>query len=344
VAFFCSVDTMKESKDVDTLTQAQINDDVYLTATLNVTHITCCTPYDFASNNPNIQAQWASAIRAAGKSVWWRCHWNQWENDYGTTGIMTPATYISDLSTWLSTYGTILLAAGDIFDPCPEPENGLYWFSQYGAGGSGTNGTSIAAYNSFITTLRSTVQSWLSSNGYVINGPTGVETRIQSVSSFQAYTPAVLAAASLDTYVTFDIYPDAGIETASGAVAALLSQIAQIAYARPGLQLVMGEHGWDNDGGYGNNQATQNAILMAEFNALLSSYRFAGFNYWPGAPDIGSTGFCELFTGTTGAWTLRTAAGAVAAYFAAMRQTIPASAVIAGSGEALGTGSGLVLT
>jgi hypothetical protein len=319
--FIGCVDTMKESKDSETLTLAQIEDDVNLIATIpGVTHIAFATPYDFAANTPNIQQQWVSSIRAAGKKVWWRCQFNDWEGDWGTPGTMTDVGYLTALQTWLNTYGS-LMANGDIFDFCPEPNNGNFWAAVYGGSWSGVQ-IALNNYNWFIVSGISTVQNYLQSQGITVNGPNGVETRIQSQGSYFAAATSGLYNATLDTFITFDIYPDAGITNPTTATNALLAQVATIASARPSLALCFGEHGYNSDGS--TSDSVQNNVLAAEFAGLLANYPDAqAYNYWDGPPDIGSTLYTELFTGSTGAWSLRPAATQVGTYFSAMEGPAP---------------------
>lgn len=97
---FTSIDTMKESMDTDSwgLTATEIADDVNLAASLNPTYITV----DTHMNNPAYMAEWVNAVRATGKHVWFRIHWNHWEGDNGTSPDMTPSQYLSQLSTFIS--------------------------------------------------------------------------------------------------------------------------------------------------------------------------------------------------------------------------------------------------
>ena len=90
---FTSIDTMKESMDTDSwgLTATEIADDVNLAASLNPTYITV----DTHMNNPAYMAEWVNAVRATGKHVWFRIHWNHWEGDNGTSPDMTPSQYLS---------------------------------------------------------------------------------------------------------------------------------------------------------------------------------------------------------------------------------------------------------
>jgi hypothetical protein len=330
--FVCSIDTMKESKDTQSLTLTQIQQHVTLAASLGVTHIAISTPYDFAANSPNIQAQWATAIHNAGCGVLWRCHFNQWENDWGTTGIMTSAAYITALGTWLTSYGS-MIQPGDIFDFCPEPENGLYWANQYGADWSYSPpapNTATNDYNNFIVNGRSAIRTYLTGQGIPYDVPGGVETRWHSTDSYFAYTPSALYNSTLDGICTVDLYPDAGATSPAAAATALTSQLDQVRLARPGMWLNIGEHGF-NSGNVTSNDY-QRAVLEAEFAALLQYPGLGGINYWCSVPDIGSAGYCDIFQGSSGAWSFKPAAYSLQAFFLALRkgnyeQTAASSAI-----------------
>jgi hypothetical protein len=322
--FIACVDTMKESKDSDSLTLADIEDDVNLIATIpGVTHIAIAVPYDFASNNPNITQQWVSSIRAAsaarvaggGKpiNVWLRCQFNDWEGDWGTPGTMTDVGFLTSLQA-LGTAFTDLLEAGDIWDFCPEPNNGNLWDAVYGDNWS-SDQAALNNYNWFVTMGICTVQNMVQTAGLTVNGPLGVETRIQSQGSYFAIATAGLYASTLDTFITADIYPDAGISDPTAATNALLTQVGDIVAARPSLRLVIGEHGYNADGSTNNTE--QNTVVTAELAALAQNYAdvINGYNWWDGPPDIGSTDYTEIFEGTTGAWSLRPAATPLGVYF-----------------------------
>ena len=149
-SFVTSVDTMKESKDTARapLTDAQIAATVTRAVTLNVAYIAVATDWDVT---PDYLRAWVRAVRAAHKHVWFRIHPAQWENDYDTTGVMSPEAYLTALDRFIATTHD-LFAPGDILDPCPEPENGKYWSATFGAGWDSVAQRTAAtdAYNHFI--------------------------------------------------------------------------------------------------------------------------------------------------------------------------------------------------
>ena len=71
--------------------------------------------------------------------------------------------------------------------------------------------------------------------------------------------------------------------------------------------------------GYSNainvSDATQDAVLKAEFAGMATVPYIVGANYWVGAGTSNSGGYTHLFAGNTGAWTLRPAAHDLAAFY-----------------------------
>ena len=172
-SFIASVDTMKESRDTESWQEpyAQIVQDVDLIATLNVNYITVDTNWEY----PAYMAEWVQAIRATGKHVWFRGAPNQWTDQNGTTGIMTPAAFESEEAHFITSNPT-LFEPGDIFDPCSEPEDGEYWstlpanWSWQGAPNQYTD-----AYNAFILDTTN-----IANQSFDAIGVTGVITTIRS--------------------------------------------------------------------------------------------------------------------------------------------------------------------
>lgn len=306
--FIASVDTMKESRDTETrpMTDAQISASVNLVAGLNVTYITVDTHWDYAS----YMQRWVNAIRGAGKKVYFRIQPNQWENNNGVTGLMTPAGYKQALQSFiLSNPG--LFQPGDIFDPCPEPENGPYWIKTYGS--SWTSGAPNTATRDFNAFIRDTTD--VSDNAFHQLGIFGVITTVRSTNSFFASHPGPLEAATVQKMgrVTFDSYPEEYTTDPATAVSARLTELNAIRNAWPGVPLVIGEMGYSNK--IAVDDTTQANVLGAEFNAIRNLSYISGVNYWVGAGTNNSGGYTHIFNGNTGSWTLRPAAGLLNDFF-----------------------------
>ncbi len=306
-----SVDTMKDSKDTvaNRLTAAQIGAEVRMAASLHTTHIAVDTPYDA----PDYARQWIDAIHAAGKHVWLRPHFNQWEGDYGATGIMTPAQYERAEVAFLRAYPT-LLRPGDIFDPCPEPENGKYWAATYGQSWDWNPIVPNAAtreYNAFIRDTTTIAQDTL--HGLGIDG---VITTIRSVNGWIATHDLEPATVGLLGRVTIDSYPEGSTTDPAVAARAQVDAISSVETMWH-VPVVLGEMGYSTAALV--NDQTQEAVLRAEFTALRQLPYLEGINYWVGAGNAQYDG-TRLITGSRDAWTLRPAARDLAALYAAETQ------------------------
>ncbi len=306
--FISAIDTMKESRDTETrpLSDAAIADDVNLAASLNPNYITVDTHFEY----PDYMARWVAAIRATGRHVWFRIHPNQWGDNNGTTGIMTPAQYESAEQAFLQA-NLALFQPGDILDPCPEPENGTYWLATYGSGWT-ANAPNPATeeYNAFIRATSDIADSVLQGAGIY-----GVITTVRSTNSFFATHPGPLEAATVARLgrVTVDSYPDQNLTDPAQAAAARVSEYRAI-YAAWGVPVVVGEMGYSNK--IAVDDATQQSVLSAEFGALETLPFLEGLNYWVGAGTDNSGGYTHIFSGSNGNWALRPAASDLAGFFA----------------------------
>jgi hypothetical protein len=308
-----SIDTMKESRDTETrpLSDAQIADDVNLAASLNTNYITVDTHWDY----PDYMQRWVNAVRATGRHVWFRIHPNQWGDNNGTTGIMTPAEYEASEQAFIAAHPA-LFQPGDILDPCPEPENGPYWIATYGYGWtSNAPNAATEAYNAFIRQTSAIADAALHAAGIY-----GVITGVRSTNSFFATHPGVLEPATVAAlgHVTFDSYPEGTTTDPATAAAARANEIEAVARAWPAVPIVLGEVGYSDK--IAVSDATQDSVLRAEFAAILPIGAVAGINYWVGAGTDDSGGYTHIFGGATGAWTLRPAALDLAAFFAQEQQ------------------------
>ena len=308
--FAASVDTMKESRDTETrpLSDAAIAADVDLAARLNTTYITVDTHWDY----PAYMARWVAAVRAAGRHVWFRTHPNQWGDNNGTTGVMTPAQYEeSERAFILAIPG--LFAAGDILDPCPEPENGPYWIATYGYGWTaGAPNVATRAYNEFIRDTTDIADVALRQEGI-----SGVITTVRSTNSFFATHAGPLEPQTVARMgrVTVDSYPEGTTTDPATAAAARASELDRIE-AVWGVPVVIGEMGYSVK--VPVDDATQEAVLRAEFAALRARPYLSGINYWVGAGTDQSGGYTRLFAGSHGHWSVRPAAADLAAFYGAM--------------------------
>jgi len=305
--FFASIDTMKASRDTETrpLSQEEISAIVNLSASLNTNYITVDTHWDY----PGYMKSWIDVVRATGHHVWFRGHPNQWENNNGVPGIMTPAHYEAAERAFILAHSSFF-QSGDIFDACPEPEEGHYWQAAYHHGWtSHAPNTATQEYNAF---LRETTA--VADTAFRHLGISGVFTTVRSTNSFFATHPTVLEQATVNKfgYVTLDSYPERDTTDPVAAAQQRLSELQTIenVWHRP---IVIGEMGYSNS--INVNDTTQQAVLKSEFDALASLSYLAGVNYWVGAGTSTSGGYTHIFTKANGAWSLRPAAYDLALFF-----------------------------
>lgn len=302
-----AVDTMKLSRDTlkDQLTDRQITAIVRQDARLHLTHVTADVYYD----DPAYLSRWVRAIRAAGLHVWFRSHWYAWEDHRDRRGTMNPSAYIEATRTFLQNYST-LLANGDIFDFCPEPENGAYWLHTYGNGWSWHNAAAKTAFNTFIRSGLYMASTTLANRGRGAVLVTAVSVNA-SVATRLLSKPTVQRLGLL----TLDLYPEGTTRDPAKATRLLLAEIASV-YRHWHLPILLGEHGYARD--FAADDATQARVVQAELAGLARLPYLRGVNYWVDAGGPGYGGYTNLFrlTGTT--WQPRASAAVLANAYATM--------------------------
>ncbi len=306
-SFFASIDTMMVSRDTQRhpLSDQEIKQIIQLSASLNTNYITVDTHWDY----PAYMIRWIDAIRATGRHVWFRSHPDKWENNNGAVGIMTPEEYKRVERAFILAHPTYFRPK-DIFDPCPEPEQGHYWFARYGnKWTSQAPNNATKAYNTF---LRET--SDVADTAFHEKGIQGVITNLRSTNVFFATHPDVLEkkTAGKFGYITLDSYPDESTtdpNTAAQAHRDELQAIEDIWH----LPIVVGEMGYSNK--IEVDDTIQQAVLKAEFATLGGLPYLAGVNYWVGAGTNTSGGYTYIFTRSNNTWSLRPAAQEVSAFY-----------------------------
>jgi hypothetical protein len=302
--FAASIDTMKESMDTDDvkaqLSDSRISNTVNAGARLNTNYITVDTFWEY----PSYTQRWVDAIRATGRHVWFRMHPSQWEDDNGTTGIMTPAQYEQGLRTYILDHPSFF-KPGDIFDPCPEASNAPYWNATFGGGwGQHAPDAGTAAFNAFLRDTSNIADAALHSLGIY-----GVITTVHSLNPFWYLDPHALepATATRMSVIAIDDYVDSGTTDPTTAVRLRLAHLAAIEN-RWHLPIILGEMGYPTPSPV--SDATQAAVLQAEFQALEAVPYLVGVNYWAAVQASSS-----IFSGSNGDWTLRPGGLALASFF-----------------------------
>ena len=308
-----SIDTMKESRDSDTspLSTAQIRDDIAVSSLLHSTYITVDTFYDY----PDYMGRWIRAIRAAHRHVWFRCCFNAWEGNSGIPATMTPRQYKQALTAFIAAHPSFF-QSGDILDPLPEPENGKYWArtSPYGkdwAWKKAPNPTTDEFNHFFVSLTRAADAALIACRIH------GVLTHIRSTNGWIAARPATLypvTVAAMGCITTDSYVGQSPTVMPADALKDLQTEIKGIERVRR-APLVIGEFGYSIQGLVDDRQ--QEVALKPQIAWLRTLPYLLGVNYWHGAgykaPD--KYNGSRLFTGTTGAWSLRPAAHDLADFF-----------------------------
>lgn len=231
---------------------------------------------------------------------------------------MTPTQYLTAEHNFITSNST-LFQQGDIFDPCAEPENGLYWQSIYGSNWGwqpAAPNTATNDFNSFIVNTTNTADAAFSQIGV-----TGVITTIHSTNEWFAVNPALYASTvTAMGHVTIDTYPDEGTTDPTTAANDWLAQLNAVESYR-NVPVVIGEIGYDNSTQV--SDSVQHNVISAELAAIQNLTFIQGLNYWAGVGGPGYGGYTNIFTGTTGNWSARPAANDLANYFSTMLTPSP---------------------
>ncbi len=315
-----SIDTMKLSRDTarDQLSAADIRALVRLDARLHPSHVTVDVYYD----DPAYMRRWVDSIHTAGLRVWFRAHWYAWETHYTryvlphgkirtvmAGGTMTPQQYIDATRRFLQTNAT-LFENGDIFDFCPEPENGAYWLRTYGKGWSWRGNE--AAKHAFNVFVRDGVR--MAATTLAHRGLGGVLVTAVSVNSSVATRLLSKPTMQRLKMITLDLYPEGKTRDAATAARLLVAEIASVRRKWP-LPILIGEHGYARD--IAVDDATQARVLAAELAALVRLPYVLGLNYWVDAGGPGYGGYTNLFARARNTWLPRPAASVLARAYTA---------------------------
>ncbi len=322
-----SVDTMKGSKDScdNAWSEAHIAQVVALCADLGVTHIAVSTPWDYSGqgqHTPAYLGRWVAAIRAAGKAVWFRCHPIRWERDYGATGLMTPSAYLASMEQFIRS-STGMFRAGDIWDGCPEPENGKYWNEVHSP--AQFNGwmyndapnAATAEYSQFFIDVTDR-----SDAAFASVGVTGVTTTLRSTNGTVAQRRQTLhpEAVARMGCITTDSYTGQASADPTVVAQSLIDELYAIRAARDEvpatahLPIVLGERGYSTT--IRPSDEEQRAVIV-EVNRRLAAIPFVqGDNYWVafGEDDTENS---RLLGGSRGQYTPRPAFAAIRSYYLA---------------------------
>ena len=195
-------------------------------------------------------------------------------------------------------------------DACPKPEQGHYWFRQYGEHWTWSAPNSASRdYNAFI---RDTTD--VANAAFQQRGIEGVITTIRSTNTFFASHPDVFEQATAEKLgrMTIDSYPEQSTTdplTAANARVEELKTIENIWH----LPMIIGEMGYSNQVEVDN--VTQQNVLKAEFQAIEPLSYVAGVNYWVGPSSNTSGGYTHIFAKSGQGWFLRPAANELSLFY-----------------------------
>ena len=229
----------------------------------------------------------------------------------GADGIMTPAEYEAVERNFILAHAS-LFQSGDIFDACSEPEQGHYWFNQYGEHWtSNAPNSATRDYNAFI---RDTTD--VANAAFQQAGLSGVITTIRSTNTFFATHPDVFEEATVKKlgYITIDSYPEQATTDPATAAKARVDELKTIENLWH-LPIIIGEMGYSNQ--VDVDDVTQQNVLRAEFQAMKPLSYIKGMNYWVGAGTRTSGGYTHIFAKSGGQWSLRPAAYELSAFYKA---------------------------
>lgn len=262
-----AIDTMKYSRDRSreflgsSSSKVVIDEHVRRIAETGATHVSIGTPYD--EEFVPILEEWVGAARKYNLHVWFRGNWSGWEEWFDYPAI-SREEHIAKTVRFIEDHPK-LFEDGDIFQACPECENG-------GPGDPRHTG-GVAAYRTFLIDEHQAVQRAFSEIRV------SVDTRYNSMNGDVArliMDPETTQA--LGGLIVVDHYVESPAQ--------LAADIA--AYAQQsGGSVVLGEFGAPIPDIHGKmSEQAQAAWLDELFSLLTDSPDLVGMNYWT---DTGSS-------------------------------------------------------
>jgi len=254
----------------------------------NPTHIGVAIPYDDPSSYPGTTpqagyaARWASAIRAAGRNIFWRQMPLEWEGIYSkakntTRGIGTAAGVLAgtETTTYLAQMYQYIQAhpdqyrPGDILCPIPEPENG-------GINGvvGGSSGGQFTDANLFRRWLRDAIT--VTNAALDVIGLRGqVAVGFYGTSGFVVYGNVSNPKGFLDER-TLDAMGVLGMDDYPSSPSAMATDLATYEAIYGQFPLMLTEWGTINE----TTDAARLAAITTVMATLAAKPYFYGLNYW----------------------------------------------------------------
>lgn len=290
------------------ITQAQVNNHVSASASLNANYLTIAGFMDY----PTALQKWVTAIRANGLKVWWRVSWDNWQGAHDAPVNMSPATYISETVDFITENPT-MFADGDLFDFSIEPASATtHWNTTYGSDWSYGGGEDAiagrAAYNTYIQDGIDDVTA-----AFLSIGKSGVISSIVSDVTnvvISVYTQTTINKLSA---ICIDYHPEGANEDIEYNVRLHRNELQRIKTTWPDKDIIYGEISYCND--HEVTDIVQAYMLGHYFNRIFRDSSIIGVNYWQGCGD-NATG-SRLISGSKGAWnTKRTSTQMISSFYA----------------------------
>ena len=285
-----SLDIMKVTKDN---VQGQ-SSDAYMANLMaavkpfNPTHIGVAIPYEDPSSYPGTTpqagyaARWASAIRAAGRNIFWRQMPLEWEGIYSkpkntTRGVGTAAGVLAgtETTTYLAQMYQYIQAhpdqyrPGDILCPIPEPENGGINGVVGGAtGGQFTDANLFRRWLRDAITVTNAALDLIGLRGQVAVGFFGT-------SGFLVYGNVSNPKGFLDER-TLDAMGVLGMDDYPNPASGMATDLASYEALYGPFPLMLTEWGTINE----TTDAARLTAMQTVLDTLKSKPYFYGLNYW----------------------------------------------------------------
>lgn len=294
-----SIDTMKESRDKNNLTQAQIQQHINLLATFDLTHITLDCGFDDDFQTDAYRQLWVDAVRATGKSIWWRPGYVTDTGDETIQELKDRAkVYPNSKPTWF--------LDGDIYDWHPESTPYKATFGWSGSGGA--DQTTLDTWNEYLQDMMDELDAIFQGQG-----KNNVDTKMVSFTQFNATASLDSTTVSKMGKVCYDSYPAKYKYDVPKNVAAVLHDIWYTHEVKWNVPIIISEWGYPNL--YATTDEEQRATIRQVLYELSELDYFAGFNYWVGAGSDTAGGYTYILEGGSGNWTKRPAAYVLDAFF-----------------------------
>lgn len=252
-----SIDTMKVSRDRARERSINIDDierQLGLIKETGATHVAIATPYDKEFNT--FRSQWVNAARMHGLKVLFRGNHSGWEGWFEYPAI-TRQEHIRKTATFIRENPGIF-ENGDIFEPCPECENG-------GTGDPRRNGDA-PGHRDFLKELHNVSQSEFKKQNKEVEILFSTNGDVAKLIFDKDTTETIGGTVALDHYVK------TGKQISEDASAQALASNAKIYLNELGVPIP------DIHGSLSEQE--QWHWLLDAFDAIAKNRNISGVNYW----------------------------------------------------------------